>query len=1161
MQRKKNAKKVFFAGIAVLSAILFVFVACRGPSDPSPPVLPDITWTLEQVGGENFHATSTGIRITFDSMVEYLTRDHVDITGAASIGSGEFVSSPDGMEWVIPINVTAPDTATVRITKRGIEAGPQNVGVFLLGQWTLASWTATPNGTAGVQSTTGLIISFDHLDSFVNNQLVLSDFTVTNGTGSAEALRLDGSGNHWVLTIDTLSQGTINVAINHASVSADSQLVTVHFRPSILAPDMPQIGRIEAGLHFVPTIDLFDQAAIDAAIGDDTLVRANISFIWTGHGADTHNIYWATEAIRPSTPGATGIIDQVFFINNLDPETDYFFWVEAINEHGRSFSDVATRTTAGMTQAGPGDLGRPGRFTYFGLERGDYIRQIRVEPDEGQLTVMWDLRDRVGWYEIYIVELGQVSHFDYWTRITVPSAPNNAGASVTQWGNHGYMSTTMLGIHSEPGFQVNWNTFRLGMNNGRNADSRPTIGAMQLGTPDAHPLYTDPLRFSYNKTFMKLGEGWVEGLNNLPVHAGQGINVGQQEGLGWLAPYTVLDRRIRWQDGIEGGTPIARPVGPDPVTGEIGIGAPGSAPRPHFSTSITITGLTDGTTYQVWVRSPNAHGERGYVYINATPGPRALPVVNNVQVTTPASTTRNLEISWDEVPGATHYRIYLSQFNRLPRPQDTFLRVTGIPVDNSDPARRSHLATQLLPSTHYYVFVVAEANNIGGAIGAVATGRTGVAPAFGIMRPKWNLDAEGNRTNHEVRTLVYVEVNDENILNAGAYILEDGTYLFNYVVIFAANLRIRDCAAETAMGARHGCMKSGPHVHFNENVRYILANRSRYVQPLQDRGIRVLLGLLPDWDGISFGTMVDWMRPDVPVDTVIAQFIEDVRREVEFYGLDGVDFDDEWANKAVQVPGQNAFDPISVAVFPDFTAAWPFSYRMFRDPTFARPGVECPIARQIGPGNFTYNLGTGTAASPGTAAVNQMWREGGYVFLRVLEAARAAMPRPLVITLYEFGHARHITSNAGVNHTNPLATVERLSAAIDFSMQPWYDRIILDSPNHLPRRQYSPVAFDLSGNAYAAQQGRPNPHWTTGAHSGAHSVVTVSQQFRDASNDGNPYGFMFFYGLNPSSVGLATTAGGPRYRTKEEYLSIITQIVFGMDTLLTSEGGDYRRTW
>jgi len=50
--------------------------------------------------------------------------------------------------------------------------------------------------------------------------------------------------------------------------------------------------------------------------------------------------------------------------------------------------------------------------------------------------------------------------------------------------------------------------------------------------------------------------------------------------------------------------------------------------------------------------------------------------------------------------------------------------------------------------------------------------------------------------------------------------------------------------------------------------------------------------------------------------------------------------------------------------------------------------------------------------------------------------------------------------------------------------------------------------------------------------------------------------------LNPSSQLLKRASNAATATvTKEEYLSLMTEIVFGKKTILTGEGGDYRKDW
>lgn len=123
-----------------------------------------------------------------------------------------------------------------------------------------------------------------------------------------------------------------------------------------------------------------------------------------------------------------------------------------------------------------------------------------------------------------------------------------------------------------------------------------------------------------------------------------------------------------------------------------------------------------------------------------------------------------------------------------------------------------------------------------------------------------------------IQNIVYIEVNDVNPLNAGSYTkLSDGAPYFDYVLIFAANIRGVDGRAT---------------LYNNPNVQAVLDGRAKYIKPLQDKGIKVLLSLLGDHTGLGFANMNDVQVED---------FATQVANAVNTYGLDGVDFDDEWA--------------------------------------------------------------------------------------------------------------------------------------------------------------------------------------------------------------------------------------------------------------------------
>lgn len=120
----------------------------------------------------------------------------------------------------------------------------------------------------------------------------------------------------------------------------------------------------------------------------------------------------------------------------------------------------------------------------------------------------------------------------------------------------------------------------------------------------------------------------------------------------------------------------------------------------------------------------------------------------------------------------------------------------------------------------------------------------------------------------------YVETNDINPLNAGEYYFT-GTnpqeQVVDHVILFASNIRGTASTVE---------------LYHNNNQSHILSNVNTLVKPLQDKGIKVLLGLLGDHTGVGFANLTESQRNT---------FAQAIATCVNTYGLDGVDFDDEYA--------------------------------------------------------------------------------------------------------------------------------------------------------------------------------------------------------------------------------------------------------------------------
>ncbi|WP_206508027.1 endo-beta-N-acetylglucosaminidase H [Streptomyces chrestomyceticus] len=153
------------------------------------------------------------------------------------------------------------------------------------------------------------------------------------------------------------------------------------------------------------------------------------------------------------------------------------------------------------------------------------------------------------------------------------------------------------------------------------------------------------------------------------------------------------------------------------------------------------------------------------------------------------------------------------------------------------------------------------------AIAALAFGAT--APAGAVAAPAPAPEKRGPVS------VAYVEVNDHSMLNVGKYTLADGGgNAFDVAVIFAANINY-NTDTKTA------------YLHFNPNVQRVLDNVAIEVRPLQRKGIKVVLSVLGNHQGAGFANF--------PSQQAASAFAKQLSDAVTEYGLDGIDFDDEYA--------------------------------------------------------------------------------------------------------------------------------------------------------------------------------------------------------------------------------------------------------------------------
>ncbi|GAB78903.1 Glycosyl hydrolases family 18 [Austwickia chelonae] len=124
------------------------------------------------------------------------------------------------------------------------------------------------------------------------------------------------------------------------------------------------------------------------------------------------------------------------------------------------------------------------------------------------------------------------------------------------------------------------------------------------------------------------------------------------------------------------------------------------------------------------------------------------------------------------------------------------------------------------------------------------------------------------------KSVVYVEVNSNELANAGKYQLANGGKAFDVAIIFAANIN---------SGTDGNAV-----LHLNERVKWTLENAETQIRPLQAKGTKVTLSLLGNHQKAGFANF--------PNQQAAAQFATQVAQVVKQYGLDGVDIDDEWVS-------------------------------------------------------------------------------------------------------------------------------------------------------------------------------------------------------------------------------------------------------------------------
>lgn len=132
-----------------------------------------------------------------------------------------------------------------------------------------------------------------------------------------------------------------------------------------------------------------------------------------------------------------------------------------------------------------------------------------------------------------------------------------------------------------------------------------------------------------------------------------------------------------------------------------------------------------------------------------------------------------------------------------------------------------------------------------------------------------------------IKIFSVMEVNDTNPLNNLRYTLKkSGKYMVDALVMFSGNINYN---AETGR------------VYFypNDNVQAILDNREKYLKPLKDRGMKVIMGVMCNHDRACISNL----NPETA-----RLFAQELKAVCDAYDLDGIFWDDEYCSPITPPP-------------------------------------------------------------------------------------------------------------------------------------------------------------------------------------------------------------------------------------------------------------------
>lgn len=138
-----------------------------------------------------------------------------------------------------------------------------------------------------------------------------------------------------------------------------------------------------------------------------------------------------------------------------------------------------------------------------------------------------------------------------------------------------------------------------------------------------------------------------------------------------------------------------------------------------------------------------------------------------------------------------------------------------------------------------------------------------------------------------VKIFSCMEVNDTNPLNNLSFTLKNSKkLLIDALIMFSGNMMYNRETGQVTM-------------KYNANVQALLDKNEHYLKPLQDHGMKVFMGIMPDHDGSGLCNLA----PET-----CREFALEIKAMCDAYNLDGIFLDEEYAdyndyNLYLTVPG------------------------------------------------------------------------------------------------------------------------------------------------------------------------------------------------------------------------------------------------------------------